>query len=406
MSTKLPAWRRVTAYLRWYWVHLVDQFTQNNCLSSAAALTYTTLFAVVPVMTVTYTVLSWLPEFDGTGARIEDFLFDNLLPMNAEVVRSKLHEFSDRARNLSGIGFAFVVVTAFMMLMTIEKTLNNIWGVTESRAGLHRFLLYWAVLTLAPTLLVGGLMMSVYLFSLPLVSGLGALSAAQPLWLAIPFAARVVGFAVIYFAVPNCRVLFRHALLGGLIAAGALELGQRLFAYGIRNSNVEPVYGTFAAVPLFLASVYLVWVIVLSGAILVRSMSLAKERVRGDKEPPLIQCARVLQVLYDAHQEGESVSDQDLQARARLSSQDREQVFKTLHTLKLLNQTEDEAWILGRSLKSVTLWDLYQRLPDDIDRRRLSDVVDLEHITEPLLTLVDFGSNRMSMSLDSVFAAR
>ena len=71
--------------------------------------------------------------------------------------------------------------------------------------------------------------------------------------------------------------------------------------------------------------------------------------------------------------------------------------------LKVLRYA-DESWILGRSLKSLTLWDLYQRLPDGVDMEGLGRVQGMKHVVEPLKALVQFGSNQMSVSLDSVFA--
>ena len=73
--------------------------------------------------------------------------------------------------------------------------------------------------------------------------------------------------------------------------------------------------------------------------------------------------------------------------------------------LKLLNQTEDDRWILGRNLKGLTLWDLYQKLPEGLDVKRLELVKDMQRVTEPLKSMAQFGSNEMSVSLDSVFGS-
>ena len=151
--------------VRWYVQQLVQQFLAHDCLASAGALTYTTLFAVVPMMTVIYTMFSLLPEFDAIGQLIQDFVFENFVPDSSALVRDKLLEFSERARNLTVAGFSFLFVTAFLMLVTLEKAFNAIWRVPEPRRGLQRFLLYWGVLSLGPPLVAGGLIMSVYVAS-------------------------------------------------------------------------------------------------------------------------------------------------------------------------------------------------------------------------------------------------
>ena len=165
--------------LRWYVRELSTQFLTADCLSRAGALTYTSLFAVVPMMTVAYAMFSVLPEFSGVGDRVQGFLFENLVPDSGELLREKLTEFSERARQLTAVGFVFLFVTAFLMLVNVERAFNAIWHVAEPRRGLQRFLLYWGVLSLGPPLIAGCLIVSLYLISLPLVSGLDAFGLHQ-----------------------------------------------------------------------------------------------------------------------------------------------------------------------------------------------------------------------------------
>lgn len=182
-----------------------------------------------------------------------------------------------------------------------------------------------------------------------------------------------------------------------------VELAKEVFAASVSNSSIEPVYGTFAAVPLFLVWLYFLWVIVLGGAIFVRTLSFERDLEGEQREPMLVKCSRILQLLYDAHLEGRSISDVEINKRVHLNRTEHDRVFSVLQELKLLNQTEDERWLLGRSLKAVTLWDLYQRLPEGLSGDRLAAVKDMDNIVEPLRSLVQFGSNQMSISLEVVF---
>ena len=380
-----------------------QQFLEHNCLSSAGALTYTTLFAVVPLMTVTYTFFSILPEYAHVGEQVQDFVFQNFVPGSSSVVQDKLGEFADRARNLTAVGFVFLFVTAFLMLITIEKSFNTIWHVAEPRRGLQRFLLYWGVLSLGPACVVAGILSSLYLLSLPLVSDLDTFGLGKAVLGYLPALLSLAGFTVLYYAVPNCHVQFNHALFGGFVTMGVFQGAFTVFAQSSRWFSYDAVYGTFAAVPVFLVWLYLVWVILLSGAILVRSLSLSRDGDEG-REPLLIKAARVLRLLYQAHLEGGSVTDREIQLTVTLDQQDHDRVFQVFQDFKLLNQTEDERWILGRSLKSITLWDLYQRLPDGLSLARLQEVKDLPGVVEPLISITQFGSNEMSVSLDRVFS--
>jgi membrane protein len=380
-----------------------QQFFEHNCLNAAGALTYTTLFAVVPMMTVTYTFFSILPEYSQLGEQLQSFIFQNFVPGSSHIVQEKLAEFASRARNLTLFGFLFLFVTAFLMLVTIEKTFNTIWHITEPRRGLQRFLLYWAVLSLGPAFVVVAMLVSLYLMSLPLVSGLGAMGLRETLLGYLPLVLNLGGFAVLYYAVPNCHVPFRHALFGGVVGTIVFQAALNIFAQISRGFSYDAVYGTFAAVPVFLLWLYLAWVIILCGAIFVRCLSLPRDD-EPNPEPLLIKAARVLKLLNRAHMEGHGVSDEEIADAVVLNRMEHERLFNVLQDFKLLVQSDNECWTLGRSLKSVTLWDLYKRLPEGLDLQRLKQIEDLPQVVGPLLSITQFGSNEMSVSLDMVFA--
>ena len=391
------------AAVRWHLVQMWNQFLDHDCLAAAAALTYTTLFAVVPLMTVTYTFFSILPEYADVGEQVQSFVFENFVPASSDIVQDKLGEFADRAQNLTVVGFLFLFLTAFLMLVTIEKSFNTIWHVAEPRRGLQRFLLYWGVLSLGPAFVVIGMLSSLYLLSLPLVTGLDTFGLGELMLRYLPVILSAAGFTVLYYAVPNCHVPFKHALAGGVITTLVFQSALAIFARASTGFSYDAVYGTFAAVPVFLIWLYLVWVIVLCGAIFVRSLSL----IRDDdavQEPLLIKAARVLRLLHDAHMEGASITDKAINRTVKLNRTEHDRIFGVFQGLKLLNQTEDEQWILGRNLKGVTLWELYQLLPEGLDIEKLKSVTDMPQVVEPLLAITQFGSNEMSVTLDMVFS--
>lgn len=394
--------KRFWLALRWYAEQLVRQFLDYDCPSRAGALTYTTLFAVVPMMTVAYVMLSIMPAYDGVAERIESFVFQNFVPTSSTVVQEYLGEFSNRARGLSVIGFAFLFITTFMLLVTIEGTFNTIWQVADRRRGLQRFLVYWGVMSLGPPMIMGGILISVYLTSLPLVTDLDVFGLGSAFLGYLPMILTCLGFTVLYKAMPNTQVLLVHAFVGGLLTMGALELAKNLFNMVVANSSFTSIYGAFAAVPFFLFWMYMVWVLILSGAIFVRTLALEPELNLEPTEPILVKCARVLELLYAAHLEGNGLTDHDIDARVVMKSGEKERILRVLLELKVLRQA-DEYWVLGRSLKRITLWELYRKLPEGLDLKDLNRVHDMDHVVEPLISLVQFGSNQMSVTLDTVF---
>ena len=329
---------------------------------SAASLTYQSLFAVVPLLTVTYSMFSLFDAFSGVGDQLQLMLFENLVPENVMVVQSYLASFSEQARVLSAPAFAVVVVTAFLMLYTIEGIFNDIWSV-PARHGLQRFLMYWALLSLGPVLLGSAFVTSAYVLSLPLISEVSEMSVVLSL---VPFGLTVVFFSLVYGAVPNCRVPVLHALAGGVLAALVFEVAKSAFSSLMERSSFEIIYGAFAAVPLFLLWIYILWSILLLGAELVRTLGLSTGEAMSRSEveaQPLIIVLLILDHLRRAFEDGESVSDEDIVLLlAGRGSEFWREHKKELLDLNLISALENGELVLGRSLSRLSLLDLTGQL--------------------------------------------
>lgn len=369
-----------TAWL--YFRNLVSEFIAHNCQKSAAALTYMTLFALVPMMMVTYSMFSLIPAFEGVGDQLQSIIFSNFVPETGSEVQKYLGEFSQQARSLTLPGVAMLVVTAYLMLTNIERTFNGIWGVEQARRGLSSFLLYWAVLSIGPLFLGAGLLMSTYFLSLKLVVGdVDLISAATPIFRVIPLLMGAVAFTLLFAAVPNCRVPIRDALIGGVVTAVCFELAKAGFGAFVANSSFQLVYGAFAAVPLFLLWVNFIWMIVLAGAVFVRILA-EKEFVRGQgKQPDFVAILLCLEVFYQKSQSGELVSDRDCVA-AGVGLVHWQLLRSLLVKHKWVAVTDSGHYVLSRNLKQAKLWDI-ARLVDlpatlsfsnEVDRPWFSDL--------------------------------
>ena len=113
--------------------YLWKNFSEDNCSISAAALTYQTLFAVVPLLTLMYGALRIFSAFEDLGQKIEALIFGNIIPENVSVVQEYLHSFSNQTQTLSVPSAILLGVVSFLMLLTIERTFNDIWRVKEAR---------------------------------------------------------------------------------------------------------------------------------------------------------------------------------------------------------------------------------------------------------------------------------
>lgn len=345
---------------------VIKRFLDNHCIQNAAALTYTTLFAVVPLMTVTYSILSAVPSLQDVGDSIQNFIFASFVPSTGEMVQSYLNDFSRQARKLTGIGIAFLLVTSFLMLRTIDKALNNIWQVTHVRRGMSGFLLYWAILSLGPVLLSAGFLATSYLASLKLVSDTTAILGGEQ-WLLrlMPVCLSTLILTLLYTAVPNRKVPVRHALAGAVFVAILVELAKVGFTLFITLSpTYHLIYGAFAAAPLFLLWLYLSWLMVLLGAVLVRSLGLYGQQVHGERPHPLISMLFILRLLQEKFEEGEGGYYTDLQKRDLPVSLDDWECHTTrLMGMGLISKNDGGEWILARDLRQISLFTFCEQLP-------------------------------------------
>jgi membrane protein len=244
----------------------------------AGSLTFTTVLSIVPLITVAFAIFTAFPIFSSFRDALQGFLADRLMPpsVNAQIF-AYLNEFTSKAKALTTAGMTVLIVTSIITMMTIESALNVIWRVRKPRPLGQRLLTYWAVLTLAPVIFGVSLSVSTYLLTQSVSQVTGALH-LMPLakqWAlslaSIPITA--LGFALLYVYVPNCRVEWRDALIGGVSAALAFEVTKRGFGLYIRHfPTYTAVYGTFAIIPIFLIWVYLSWFITLFGATLTSAL--------------------------------------------------------------------------------------------------------------------------------------
>ncbi len=339
---------------------LVKNYSEDGCQSTAAALTYQTLFAVVPLLTITYTVLEAFEAFSGVGDVLQDFVFDNVVPASVSVVQEYIQEFSSQAMSLTGPSLIVVGVTAFLMMHTIEKSFNDIWRIKEPREGFQRILMYWAILTLGPVLMFLGLASTTYLFSLPIITGVGA----STLFGVVPLVLNTALFTLMYVAVPNCQVPIRHSVIAAVVVAIGFELVKQLFGRVMGMTDFAVIYGTYAAVPLFLIWLYVSWTIVLFGAELNKNMGLFRSRRSPKMEPPLVQILIILHEFFRCHRVGEVVTDRTITGLShRVDMQAWHDYKSRLLTLGLIRVVDKGGFVLSKDLNEVTLWSLYKDLP-------------------------------------------
>jgi len=350
---------------------VIRHYIDDSCQTTAAALTYQTLFAVVPALTVMYTVLSTFDSFSSMGRVLEDFIFTNIVPENVALAQEYLRGFSQQAQNLSIPSAAFLAVTAFLMLFTVERTFNEIWRIKEPRRGFQRLMMYWAVLSLGPLLVGVGIGVTTYVLSIPLISDV----TESPLFLRfLPLFLSASTFTLIYVVVPNTLVPLRHAVVGGVLVAAIFETAKFLFGFVMSRSDFELIYGAFAVVPLFLLWVYVSWTIILMGAELVKSLGVYRFKGSEKLEDSFFQVLIILDVFYQAHQNGEVVTEKKIRnLDSRIELEQWSEYRQQLMALNLIRAVEKGGLVLLKDLSEITVWELYEALPWPLPARSLDE---------------------------------
>ena len=279
LSLAPAEWRSRVAELSqtlqtWPWLDtartLRERFREDRLGLTASSLTFTTLIALVPLVTVMLAVFSAFPMFSRFQGALEKYFLQSLVPDGiAKPVLAALTQFATKATGLGSLGLVVLVLTALALMLTIDRALNAIWRVRRPRSIAQRVLVYWAALTLGPLLL--GISLSLTATVLTASRGvIGVLPGGLSLLLnTIEFALLAGGMAGLYHYVPNTDVRWRHAIAGGVFVAIGVELAKRGLAWYVSAMPAySTVYGAFATVPIFLLWLYVGWVIVLWGAVI------------------------------------------------------------------------------------------------------------------------------------------
>jgi YihY family inner membrane protein len=244
---------------------------------TAGSLAFTTVLGLVPLATVAFAFVARFPVFQQWLDALEGFLLKVHAPGSAnEVVHRYVREFTEKAVQLTGLSVLFIAIAATLVIATVEREINAMWGISASGPMAQRLTVYLLGITVGP-----GARRRQHLGQhLARVADAGAdragihASRASPVEL-LPFVLSTLALALVYLITPNRRVPLYYAFAGALPAALAFEVAKYGFALYVKNvPTYEIVYGTLAALPVFLIWIYVCWLIVLGGAAITATLTL------------------------------------------------------------------------------------------------------------------------------------
>jgi membrane protein len=393
---------------------VLRRFEADRCREQASSLTYTTLFAVVPMLTVFLVIISSIKALEPARQQLQQLIYSNFLPKTTIAFDKALSAFTDKSSNLTIIGVLFLFVTTVMMLTSIETVFNRIWRVNETRGGIIGFMRYWTIISLGPIILGSAFVLSSTVASINILSNNFAgyeINGAFLLW-CLSFSLTILGFFILYWTIPNRSVPLKAALFAGIFGAILFELLKHLFGFVMSNfTSYQLVYGAFAAVPIFLLWIYLSWNIILLGveisfAITAFNADSSKER----KRHPIIMLLDLLELFYQKQKQGKSVNESEA-----LAVLGREEIGRwpsyvaMFEKQNLIKRTDDNEYVLVRNLDHVDFWTFYSELPYPLPHRKAvgnvhADDEWMQKIGPALIESDDYLAAKLAIPLSKIFS--
>ena len=271
----------------------------------AGSLTFTTVLGLVPLLTIALAIFTAFPLFNTFRAALETYFSDHLMPrMIANTVLDYLNQFAAKSMRLSAVGAVALFVTAVTMMSMVDRVFNRIWRITTPRPLVQRILIYWALVTLGPLLIGVSLTITSYLFSATSSAVMQVRFLGNIFYSAVSLLLTIGAFTLLYVTVPNRAISWKDAAAGGALAGLAFEIAKRIFAlYVTKFPTYTVVYGSIAAIPIFLVWIYMFWMITLIGALFAAALPIVKYERWWHVPTPgsaFIEAMAILKVLYDA----------------------------------------------------------------------------------------------------------
>ncbi len=245
------------------------KFLQDRCLITAQALTYTTLFSLIPALAIAFSIFQALGGLEQIEPQFFKYLFELLTPGRQQVVLENMEEMIQKARQapIGAFSTAFFLVVATFLVMELEDGLNRIWRTRGHRPFWQRVFVYWSSFTLWPVLIAAPLTVGIFLAHyqhgalilryFPIVDFL-RLAPVLSIWIFL---------WLVYFFLPNTHVSLAAAATGTLSAGGLWLIAAKLYTIYTKKVFIySMLYGSIGVIPVFLIWLLISWSVILFGA--------------------------------------------------------------------------------------------------------------------------------------------
>ncbi|MBN2594381.1 MAG: YihY family inner membrane protein [Sedimentisphaerales bacterium] len=387
-TTQLGKAGRFVVFQIKLWSHCARLLKLNRSGQQAAALSYHTIFGIVPLAIVTLMIFQLFPSYSYIGERVKNFIYnqanftafkspDPLNENSEETIALTEHLDAIVARffdetNRGQIGFFSILIViwaALALLATIEKSFNNIWHVATGRNFLHRIISYWTFLTLGPLILGTGIYLVTQYSKIANIQET-VLSHIAPAILS--YFVATAAFFLLYFVMPNTKVNFKAAVWGATVAALVWMAARSIFGYCITELGLyRTVYGVMALIPMTVVWIYITWLTVLFGLQLtyttqhLKSLDAAEIAAAKKTEEHFIAndltVINIVRVIAEAFQDNHApVPPEDICGKLDIPAEFGQKILDHLVNSRLIARTSEpeEGFLPARDPANIKLSDI------------------------------------------------
>lgn len=391
----------------------IQDFTKDLCVLRASALTYYTLLTIVPVLAMAFGIAQ--------GFGFEQNLEQQILGQfkgQEEVVRQIFAFVSamlERTRGglIAGIGVVLLFYYVFRIMFNIELTLNAIWKVDETRPAIRKLTDYMTLMILGPLVVILSGSLNVYITTTVerITAEVGVWQQLTPLintpLRLIPYAMIWLILTLVYVVMPNKSVKFFPALIAGILAGTAYQLTQwGYITFQVGVSNMNAIYGSFAALPLFLVWVQLSWTIILFGAEVahaIQNIELHEQQKDIQKLSPYFKrllTLYVLQLIISRFKNEEKpLTESEISEKLDIPILTVNEIIHDLETARIIARTKEKnaeelAYLPARDTEKLTALYVIQLLEvDGINTLNMTDTPILKQLGNAITELMKAGEN-------------
>jgi len=401
-----PLWK-LTRVLRYPYALLRDIFRGDLTLR-AMSLVYTTLLSVVPLIAVSFSVLKGL----GFHRQLEPVLYTFLEPLGddrATTLTEQITDFVDNVRGdvLGGLGVIFLLYTTLTMIQKVEESFNFVWRVEQPRSLVRRVSEYLSVMVVGPAVIVAALGL---IATFTHTSGMQWLAQYEPFGTLLvvvgrltPYVLVTAVFTFLYAFMPNTKVLFRAALIGGLFAGVVWAATGMIFtSFVVQSTRTIVIYASFAIVIVALFWLHVSWLILLLGAQLSFYVQNPQYLRPGRGEITLNASLRervALSIMYlvvsDYCTATHRWNTNRLAEHLDLPGAGLSPIVTALERAKLLLLADDETWVPARDPETIALIEVLEAVRHDSAGPKLGRIRDVA----PAVTAARAAEEAMAKSL-------